>query len=43
MFIVNFLTIIFKTPQFDFVLDFLEDSDRQLIDSVVIEGLDKVK
>ena len=41
IFIAKFLTLISATPKFDFLLDFMEENDRQKIKSV-IDGLDKI-
>ena len=41
LFIAKFLTLVARTPKFDFLLDFMEEQDRGRIKKVV-EGLDKI-
>ena len=41
LFVAKFLTIIGKTPKFDFILDFKEETEREKI-KAIIKGLSKI-
>jgi len=36
------MTIIAKTPKFDFIMDFMDDAERDKI-KAIIKGLDKIQ
>jgi hypothetical protein len=42
LFVAKFMTIIAKTPKFDFIMDFMDDAERDKI-KAIIKGLDKIQ
>lgn len=42
IFVAKFLTLITKTPQFDFLLDFMEDTERNKI-KMIIKGMSTIQ
>ena len=41
IFVAKFLSLVASTPKFDFVLDFMEERDRENVKKI-IDGLDKI-
>ena len=41
LFVAKFMTIIAKTPKFDFIMDFMDDAERDKI-KAIIKGLNKI-